>query len=345
MRSTIWKSLLCVLLILVVANCTHSLLFSSRTKQCKTNYPGRCQCNPEMYDGVQKFVTKCINSMFNNASVLKRLPPKTEVLIFKGNNITVIPSNAFGKSFFSGVYKKLEVIDLSNNAIFKLQKGAFNHIPSLKKLILNNNWLVVDNVKYFVNMNALQELHLKSAFYFRVEDKRSISMDIGHKELMTFFNNNPLNNLKVLHLEENNVTLLNMKIFCAFPKLSHLYLAKNNIDNIVWKTRCLHSLRYMDVSNNRLPYLEKSIVVQLESNKNMTVDLTNNSFVCDCHMKYFYDWLHRTNMSLVGKENYACNTPIANMNVSILALPRKNLKCKGVISLIRSFLSRLWPRH
>ena len=58
--------------------------FSSAVS-CPVDFQDRCVCGKTSYVGRQRFVVNCTNSQFEDAAMLEKLPPQTEVVIFTGN--------------------------------------------------------------------------------------------------------------------------------------------------------------------------------------------------------------------------------------------------------------------
>lgn len=308
---------------------------------CEAEFVGRCTCGHKLYDGVLRSVTNCTNSGFTNVSVLEQLSPDTEVLIFTGNNISTLPPNLFGDV---ATYRNLEVIDLSNNNISRIQGKAFHRIPNVKKLILNNNrWSVEDHWRLFANMESLEELHLNAAMDIGAPPYIDPSEPLYEKsihKLIKIFTENPLKNLTTIHLENNEIgPNLDMDIFCSLPVISHIYLANNSILQVSINSTCLHSLMHLDLSSNHIRRLSNYTLRNLEELPDITLDLSDNNFNCDCRMEDFYHWLHDTKVFVVGKENYKCEDgfPEDNAGELILSLPTQRLWCPTPLLLRPSF--------
>ncbi|KAI1286623.1 hypothetical protein HDE_10575 [Halotydeus destructor] len=92
----------------------------SATGNCPREFRGKCSCGKvTIWDGEQKYrryVTNCTNTGFTDASVLRSVPVKTEMLIFTGNNLTELPQNLFGEEGEKN-YSKLKIINMANNQI------------------------------------------------------------------------------------------------------------------------------------------------------------------------------------------------------------------------------------
>ncbi|KAF0304252.1 Slit 1 protein [Amphibalanus amphitrite] len=139
---------------------------------CPTPFLARCQCGDMNHLGEIKFVVNCTNTGFTNASMLGALPDDTEVLIFTGNFLEVLPTNVFGTM---AKFEDLEYIDMSNNGIKEIKGKSFHRVSNVKTLILNHNDLYIVEKKHhprvFSNFDNLEALHLTNAFTEKVDSK------------------------------------------------------------------------------------------------------------------------------------------------------------------------------
>ncbi|XP_071519157.1 uncharacterized protein [Panulirus ornatus] len=107
---------------------------------CPTSFQGVCVCGMgySRYDRFQtkKFTVNCTNTGFTTADMLKDLPEETEVLIFNGNSVPILPFNILN---FSN-YDYLDIIDMSNNHIRFIQGRTFHRVSELR---LNGFLLII----------------------------------------------------------------------------------------------------------------------------------------------------------------------------------------------------------
>lgn len=319
----------CCLLMIIATAMTSAIKTDTG---CQGEFQEKCRCGIGSYRGFNKFITNCTNTGFKEPSMLRQLPIETEVLIFTGNNIESLPPNLFGNETS---YTKLTDVDLSNNNISKIQGKAFHRIPNVKRLILNNNrWNVEQHTRLFITMPHLEELHLDSAFYKAVADyidETDPKFNSSIVQLMHFFEENPLLNLKEIHLENNKIgPYLDMEIFSSLPKLESIFLSNNRILQVLWnESVVLPALRSLDLSFNYIPYLLNDTLHNLDHLPDIKLNLSNNNFICDCRMTDFYNWLHETDI-VDGKEKYKCQDgyPEDNTGQLILNLQVAVLQCE-----------------
>ncbi|XP_043238170.1 trophoblast glycoprotein-like [Amphibalanus amphitrite] len=289
---------------------------------CPTPFLARCQCGDMNHLGEIKFVVNCTNTGFTNASMLGALPDDTEVLIFTGNFLEVLPTNVFGTM---AKFEDLEYIDMSNNGIKEIKGKSFHRVSNVKTLILNHNDLYIVEKKHhprvFSNFDNLEALHLTNAFTEKVDSKwYMVSLEI-------IFQGSRLDKLKRLHLEQNEIwSLRDPDTFCKLPSLEGLYLGSNRLYDIDMNLLCLDKLTYIDLEYNSIRRLNHNATSQLDQmvvkNPSFSVKLIGNPFVCDCDIRPFYQWMRTTRVELLRSADYRCfeGRPASNENLPILEL-------------------------
>jgi len=296
---------------------------------CPVAFDGRCQCRMAMYlrNQVDKYVVNCTNTGFTNASMLEALPDNTEVLIFTGNFIPVLPINVFGTE---SDFDDLETIDMTNNGIKEIDGQSFHRVSNVKTLILNHNDLYIVDSKHhprvFSNFESLETLHLTNTFDDNVDSNwYMVSLEI-------IFQSSMLTNLKKLHLEQNEIwSLRDPRTFCHLPGLQQLYLGSNRLTGIELDLLCLRKLTFLDLEYNSIRRLDDNATALLDDltkvNPSFSVKLTGNPFFCDCQIEPLFHWLLTTNTNVHNHESYRCfqGQPAANVNKPIMQL--KHMEC------------------
>jgi len=277
----------------------------TESTQCPVEFEDVCECGYVPYgpDKQLTYVTNCTNSGFDNTIMLRKLPPETEVLIFVGNEVKDLPLNIFSQDI---VYEKLHTIDLSNNHIQTIKGKTFHNVANVTKLILNDNDLYIvakdHHPRMFSNFVHLQELHLRNAFTEKVKSDDYLT------NLEEIFENSTLNQLKVLNMENNEISGLHHEIFCSLPALEELYLGNNHLKDLCLNLTCLKNLKVIDAGSNSIPYFNDSNLKYLENvnNSHLTINLTANPFRCDCNMVKTHIWMLTTPINLLNRERYYC---------------------------------------
>lgn len=146
-------------------------------------------------------------------------------------------------TFISGVHGLLS-LDLSDNSLTMLARGALSAYPNLRELDLSHNMIDVIEDHAFVNLTRLRHLklshnrvvavsgyslaHLPLLTHLAMADNalRAITADLLHQ----------LPALKSLDLDANDISLLQPHVFNSTPALQHLSLADNPLhcDCKVW---------------------------------------------------------------------------------------------------------------
>lgn len=143
--------------------------------------------------------------------------------IARENNKTVSQLNLSGQSLtslfgLSCIHNahKIDVINLSNNNILKIEKDQFSSFPSLKALNLDNNLLEVIPAFSFVGCKQLQQLSL------------------AHNRIRLIYPDAfwGLEQLTALNMKRNFITYLAKYMFFDCKKLQRLWLEYNNIEDI-----------------------------------------------------------------------------------------------------------------
>ncbi|GFS62365.1 uncharacterized protein TNIN_278711 [Trichonephila inaurata madagascariensis] len=295
------------------------------TLGCPSEFQHLCQCGFVPYGHSKKltYVTNCTNAGFDNAIMLRSLPPMTQVLIFVGNEIRDLPLNVFGQEI---VYDKLHTIDFSNNHIQTIKGRTFHNVANVTQLILNDNDLYIiskdHHPRMFSNFVNLRELHLRNAFTEKIKAGDYLN------NLAEIFENSSLNHLRVLNMENNEISGIYNGEFCSLPALEELYLGDNHLKDIPMNFSCLKYLKMLDVGNNFIPYLTDQTIKSLELTEHLTLNLTSNPFKCDCRMTPTYQWMKSTLLNLVNREHFYCYDGFPpNIGKTVLSVHPSDLQC------------------
>lgn len=280
--------------------------------KCHSKLLESCFCGPVYYERHERFVVNCTNTGFSNTDMLSSLPEETEVLIFTGNDISVLPWNIFG-SYVN--LSNLKVIDMSNNAIRDIKGKSYHHVPNVQRLILNHNNLSISSEaddgnfhhpRVFSNFINLQELHLTNAFQDNTDAKLA-------NDLHDIFVNSNLTKLFKLHLEQNEIkTFKDRNVFCDLPNLQQLYLGDNYLPDLNFNVSCLKNLEFLDLEANNITRFTQAELDALDrlsfpfSNKTLIIDISRNKFRCDTSITKLYVWMHETNVTIRNRDHLQC---------------------------------------
>jgi len=201
----------------------------------------------------------CYNYLRSLDTNILKVLPKLSYLKLEGNQINEIIPGVFGNKGF------LEYLDLENNKIEHLGIGVFYGLCNLKDIYLKENKLQYIHPDTFVGLPNLQILYLSKSSRVQIPTDRhfinSLSLikhgisncSMNSVSLETFAN---VSELEQLDLSYNNLKSLDINILKVLPKLSHLYLESNKINEIIPGVFGNNSLlEYLDLDNNRIEHL------------------------------------------------------------------------------------------
>nr|XP_053648363.1 trophoblast glycoprotein-like [Cherax quadricarinatus] len=299
---------------------------------CPASFGGLCSCGMgySPYDGFKekKYTVNCTNTGFTNTSMLRDLPEKTEVLIFTGNSVPVLPFNVLNNTT---QFDYLETIDMSNNHIRFIQGKTFHKVYNVKNLILDHNDLAItdklERPRIFSNFENLERLHLTNAFSDKINASEYLL------SLEDIFYESDLIYLKILHLEQNEIWSIggNSKVFCQLQELEQVLLGDNRLIDFDFRIDCLHSLIYIDLERNMISRLSDQAMADLDdfmkSKPRLEIKLDDNPFVCDCRSKNFINWLNTTSVKVKNWENYKCVDGYPKSNIGKRLIEVHELGC------------------
>ncbi|XP_015928228.1 phospholipase A2 inhibitor [Parasteatoda tepidariorum] len=314
----------CGMLTVILQFFTFFFCFHFSISSCPPEFKELCTCGYVKYGLDRKFVTNCTDSGFDNVLMLRKMPPMTEILVFVGNEVKDLPLNIFGQET---LYKKLHTIDFSNNHIQTIKGRTFHNVGNVTKLILNDNDLYIvfkdHHPRMFSNFVNLRELHLKNAFTERVKAGDYLN------NLVQIFGNSSLKQLRVLNMENNEISGIDPGEFCFLPTLEELYMGNNRLKDLSLSFSCLTHLKFIDVGHNLISKLSDETLQSLETRRSLRLNLTANPFNCDCNLVNTYEWMKTTPLNLIHHDYYYCydGFPSSNIGQSVMAIAVEDLQC------------------
>ncbi|XP_053608070.1 chaoptin-like [Plodia interpunctella] len=180
------------------------------------------------------------------------------------NELYEVPNN-----FFIAVESSIRQIILSHNKITYVSSEAFGDAIHLEILDLHKNGINTLRRKSFSELVSLQILDLS----YNVISQLSVEQ---------FYN---LNKLRYLKLEHNSIRLLPRDVF-KNTIIEHLDLSYNDISlfPVTALSQIGFTLRFLDLSNNRIEYLDSNIfrntqfLLNLNLGNNLLTVLSDNTF-------------------------------------------------------------------
>ena len=231
---------------------------------------------------INKNKSSRINGQMNVPSSVTMIIACNVGLIFSGtihsnstinddNNILLI--NVSGSTNVNAIqspifgFNKLRLLDASNCDISFLGDRMFATFPSLTHVYLQGNKLN----KLVVPLNHV--------------------LDQAHSVM-------------ILNLSTNGIKHLPKDSFIGMTSLEYLYLSGNSLVSISLDIAHLKRLKVLDLSFNLIPYLDPSFISALEKIPNITLDISNNPFICSCESIKFIKWMQQTTTKL--PDGYFC---------------------------------------
>lgn len=214
-----------------------------------------------------------------------------------------VPSVAFGPN-------KLQYLD-SSSCMLKAFLGPWTGLKDLQFFNLSNNRL-----KYFSPRTLSDMANLKTLLLQDNQIALSLSLD---NECLTFSRQEKL---EELDLSNNAIKDLPYKIFHNLTSLKTLTLSDNSIRNVSFLLRNMKHLQKLNLSNNEIEYLSREnmdVLDQIASERDIDLVLTGNVLLCVCDNQDFVQWLAKTKVNIVQKNQLHC-LYINKTKVSLSAL-------------------------
>uniref|UniRef100_A0A8C7HBC8 Slit guidance ligand 1 n=1 Tax=Oncorhynchus kisutch TaxID=8019 RepID=A0A8C7HBC8_ONCKI len=154
----------------------------------------------------------------------RNIPRNTERMELNGNNLTRIT-----KTDFSGL-KYLRVLQLMENQIGAIERGAFDDMKELERLLCNSVFDLMISCCCFhrdLSENNIQSIPRKA---FRgATDIKNLQLDKNHISCIEDGAFRALRSLEVLTLNNNNISSIPVSSFNHMPKLRTFRLHSNNL--------------------------------------------------------------------------------------------------------------------
>lgn len=258
--------------------------------------------------------------------------------------IPKLPKNLLGSCAGDSSYKleNLKKLDLQNNDIHIIYGQTLHCMPNLEELILfNNQWNISrEHAHVFTSVPNLKKLNMSSAFHHQVDSKVHLA------NLQLLFLVNQLDKLEVLALDNNDFSVFDKdsaNALCALKNLRRLILAQNLLPKVTLYHRdCLPKLEFLDLSYNSIMTFEPerdhngllyslNFIQSSSKFKNLTVNFHGNEFDCDCGLVDFHNWLKRTKVHVLKRQNLYCHDG-QHFNKSVLSLQSADFECLSINS-------------
>jgi slit protein 2 len=220
--------------------------------------PSRCSCNTTE--------ATCIGSSLTEFPG-GRFPKQLQKLVISGNRITQLGA----VTIRNWMIVSLKELNLSNNAINRIDGKSFVGQSGLEKLDLSGNEITTFPQETFVYPPRLQWLSLANNSELQVPE---------HLPLLES------DSLQILHLEYCNIENICVTNFEKLGKLKELYLSHNKIKTLSTERQgdllYANNIRILDLSYNQLQQLPPEIMTLPNLKK---VDVRYNKFGAMCEVE------------------------------------------------------------
>ncbi len=236
------------------------------------------------------------------ASINIPIPINLEELTLRtAPNAFVVPKKNYGpiQNYCFLPDSKLSSFDISNSNLdfaFLDNNIGMTGLPHLSKLNLENNNLDL------LQISRLQWFSQASIKILLLSGNRLMG---NHSANANFLDNAPA--LEVLKIPQCHIV--------DAPPISHLTdlveldISQNEQSSFPNIIHSMRKLQKLDLSSNKIPSLPASVTNGLDKvakSGNITVDLSGNPLLCQCHTLTFVSWMKTTRVTFASKDSLLC---------------------------------------
>ncbi len=216
----------------------------------------------------------------------------------QGLDLTENPIQSVEPGTFKSMHSVLTLYLQGSIHLEQLHNGTFRGMRNLRKLKLNNNFLIDVHPKAFHGLRKLETLELNGN---RIGG--SILDADGWNVIFE------TSNLETLDLGNNRIKALPSRVIATQPKLKSLVLHFNRISNLDSDTFVYSKqLEILDLAYNDLMELDHTHLQHLDRLESLS--LAGNPFLCTCNIKGFIDWLKLAKLQLDSSDDHRCLGPV-----------------------------------
>ncbi|XP_063589225.1 leucine-rich repeat-containing protein 15-like [Penaeus indicus] len=239
--------------------------------------------------------------------------------------------------------RELQDLDLCSNQLMTIQDFAFMSLKSLVNLKLSSNKLHFLHEKALSGLDSLKILNLRdndipavpSNVLAATRGMEQLDLGINPITSLPFRPFRHLASLRKLYISRcENLSAIDTEAFTGLAKLTTLVLSFNpqltTLDRDIFKP--LRGLRHLTLRGNGLKGFDRSLVSQ---NALQSLDLRDNSFECNCSLKWLQEASSNKTLSLKIEE-ILCAGPEPLKGRRLSELSEYDLECYDNVVVMAS---------
>lgn len=265
----------------------------------------------------------------HTATYVFPLPPNIQYIY--AQRITMKSTDLVNVNFTFGGHLKLVDLDWTS---FRSCNGQFNGVDNIEIFRMSGFNCADINLNMIHSFKQLRSLESKAA-----------NLGLGLEKDISGQFLEGLNLLENIDFSGNMFSSLHVNLFRSqYHSLETLSLSDNKLTDFPINISKFSKLVYIDVSKNRIRYLQPGTTKELDAaNTNLSsklnLRLSGNIFECNCMSLQFIQWTQQTHILLDNKGNYSCvyidgstkNTVYAYQDIDML-----RSKCMSNVWLVFS---------
>lgn len=294
--------------------------------QFTASCPDHCRCN--------KTTIACKNTGFTSTDMFLHMRSDIyedlDTVIVTGNKFHHIDdTNLFGEGV---THTHLTLLNMSYNTIRSIDADALRGAPRLEVLDLSYNNIEKIEGDLLGLFPLLRKVFLNKAFSKKLNGSSEI-VDMVYRLFRS--SRNKFDQLEEIRLDTNLLATLPPDTFCKLPALTTLSLKDNSLRSFRFDKDCFPVLKSLDLSRNRINYVSSEVVNMWDAGFPVIdeLDVSENPFVCDCHLKDFVKFFWKEKDVFVNHEDTFCMSgiPSGTANEELLHVEANDLKCAGEV--------------
>lgn len=211
----------------------------------------------------------------------------------------------------------LWTLDLNHNRIFlDIPVMQFAKYESLRKLLLRNNSIAEIHTNAFTGLVSLITLDLHS----------NKITDVPTEALRS------LPALQTLILSANSIQHIGKGAFPDLPYLAELRIDGNHLFIVDdYALSSLINLQHLSIQNNAVKTLSNMVFHNFGRGL-LSLDLYNNPWLCDCHIRWMRDWIIKRQIHWErNTKRPICAGPYTNKDKYFTLVPGRHFACKVIM--------------